>query len=343
MRNPVRKIAYVGEPDRSIGEALREYGYRTEGVSGDSIVGLARALHSLRPAVVHARRNHIKAGIVAKLLGVPLLVQASRDDVSGRTAHAARMASRTLCGGSAVREALVALGAPASTTCVLRSLLDVNNDLRAAAIFPPMLDPAIRWVVAASPCDGPDRGHQDLLLAFISIARTRPKLKLLIAGDGSEARKLRTQADLAGMLSRVVVHPVLLDQLPAVLSRAVAVVAPSRSGSLPDPVPEALAVGAPVVATATGSHPAWIREGRTGWLVPPRAPAALAVRLAQVVDDGETARKVGAKAREAALELAGPRAIAQELARCYAAIGRAPAHQLPGIYLPAPARGLQRA
>jgi len=56
---------------------------------------------------------------------------------------------------------------------VLRSLLQVDEDLRAAATFPPMLDPAIRWVVAASPCDGPDRGQQDLLLAFLSIARTR--------------------------------------------------------------------------------------------------------------------------------------------------------------------------
>jgi glycosyltransferase involved in cell wall biosynthesis len=343
MRNPVRRIGYVGEPDRSVSEALREYGYRVEGMPGDSIVGLARSLHALRPAVVHARTNHIKAGIVAKLLGVPLVVQASRDDIGARTAHAARMASRTLCGGSSVREALVAIGAPASTTSVMRSLLDVKSDLRAASIFPPMLDPAIRWVVTASPTDGPDRGHHDLLLAFISIARTRPKLKLLIAGEGSEARRLRTQADLAGMLSRVVVHPVLLDQLPAVLSRAVAFVAPSRSGNLPDPLPEALAVGAAVVATATGSHPGWIREGRTGWLVPPRAPAALAARLAQIVDDPETAKKIGMKAREAAFELVTPRAVAQELARCYAATARPPIPRDAGIFLPEPARGLQRA
>src|SRR5207244_7650365 len=118
----------------------------------------------------------------------------------------------------------VAMGAPASTTCVLRSLLDVESDLRAASIFPPMLDPAIRWVVSASPCDGPDRGHQDLLLAFISIARTRPRLKLLIAGEGCEARKLRAQAASAGMLNRVVTHPVALEQLPSVFSRASVVV-----------------------------------------------------------------------------------------------------------------------
>jgi hypothetical protein len=342
MRNLVRKIAFVGVPDRNVAESLREHGYRVEGLAGDSIVGLARELYRLRPSVVHARQNHLKAALVAKLFDVPLLVQVTRDDLGAMTAHAARMASRTLCGGAGVREALIAHGAPGSSICVLRSLLDVKEDARAAAIFPPMLDPSIRWVVAASPCDGPDRGHQDLLLAFLSIARTRPRLKLLIAGDGTEAKRLRDQAEAAGMLNRVVVHGVPLEQLPSVFARAAAVVGPSRSGSSPDPVPEAMAVGATVVATATGSHPTWIREGRTGWLVPPRAPVALAARLAQVVDDTTVAKKVGENARQAALELSVPRAVAQELARCYAAISRVPAQPYAGIYIPAPRR-LQRA
>lgn len=342
MRNTVRKIAFVGVPDRNIAEALREYGYRVEGMQGDSIVALARDIYRLRPALVHARTSHVKTGVVAKLLDIPLLVQAGREDVGGLTAHAARMAARTLCSGVAVREALISHGAPSSSTCVMRSLMDVDADVRAAAIFPPMLDPAIRWVVAASPCDGSDRGHHDLLLAFLSVARSRPKLKLLIAGEGIEARKLRAEAEQAGMLTRVVVHPVSLEQLPSVFSRAAVVVGPSRSGNLPDPVPEALAVGAPVMATAVGSHPNWIREGRTGWLVPPRAPVALAARLAQIVDDPESAKKVGANARVAAQETSLPRSAAQELARCYAAVARVPAlHAVPGLYLPA--REFQRA
>ena len=143
------------------------------------------------------------------------------------------------------------------------------------------------------------------------------------------------------MRGRVVVHPIGLEQLPGVLAHAAAVVAPSRAGNHPDPVPEALAMGAPVIATAVGPHPTWIREGRTGWLVPPRAPVALAARLAQVIDEHETAKKVGANARQAALELTAPRAVAQELARCYAAISRVPVQPYAGIYIPA--RGLQRA
>ena len=341
MRNPVRKVAYVGAPNRAVAEALREYGYEVESVRGDSVVGMARDIYRLRPAVVHARASHLKASVVAKLLDVPLLVHAGRDDVGSLTAHAASMAARTVCSGAATRESLVACGAPASSTCVLRSLIDVHEDLRTATIFPPMLDPTIRWIVAATPCDGPGRGHQDLLLAFASVARTRPRLKLLIAGEGVEARKLRMQADLAGMLTRVVVHPLSLQQLPSVFSRAAAMVGPSRSGNTPDPIPEALAVGAPVIATAIGSHPSWIREGRTGFLVPPRAPVALAARLAQMVDDPLAAKRLGASARAAAMEVGAPRSAAQELARCYAAIARAPAHSYMGLYLPA--RELQRA
>ena len=338
MRSLWRRIAFVGVPEASVAEALREHGYRLEGVGGESIVGLARELHALRPAAVHARQAHLKAAIVAGLFNVPLLLQVSRADLGALTARAARMASRTLCGAASVRESLVAQGAPRSTACVLRSLLDVKEDLRAAATFPPLLDPALRWVVAASPCDGPDRGHQDLLLAFAAVARTRPRLKLLVAGEGPASRELRDQAGAAGLHNRVVVHPVCLEQLPSVFARAAAVVAPSRAGNSPDPVPEALAVGAPVVATAVGSHPTWIREGRTGWLVPPRAPVALAARLAQVVDDPASARKIGDNARQAALELVSPQSVAQELSRCYAAVSRIPAQRFAGIYIPAPRR-----
>ncbi|HET7786418.1 MAG TPA: glycosyltransferase [Myxococcales bacterium] len=338
----VRKVAFVGVPDRDVAGSLREHGYRVEAVDGESMLGLARALYRLGPDVVHARRNHLKAALCASLLDVPLIVHAGREDLGAPTALASKLSARTLCGGSAVREALVAQGARASTTCVLRSLSDVGGDLHHAASFPPMLDPAVRWVVAASPCDGPDRGHHDLLLAFLSLARTRPRLKLLIAGEGVEARALREQAEAAGMRGRVVVHAMSLEHLPSVFARAAVVVGPTRAGNQPDPVPEALAVGAPVVATAVGSHPTWIREGRTGWLVPPRAPVALAARLAQVLDDAALAMRAGANAREAALELASPRAVAQELARCYAAVSRVPAQARTGIYLP-PQRSFSRA
>src|SRR5207253_11088275 len=112
------------------------------------------------------------------------------------------------------------------------------------------------------------------------------------------------------------VPPPTVERLPDSRARAAGVVAPSRTGNQPDPVPEALAMGAPVITTAVGPHPTWIREGRTGWLVPPRAPAALAARLSLVVDDPLMARRVGAAAQKAAQELSQPDQVALELARC---------------------------
>ena len=334
MRTAVRRVAFVGEMDLAVTEALRAQAWRIERIDGSSVVSVARDLMRIRPAVVHARAAHLKIAVVARLLDVPVVIQAARDDIHAVTARASRAAERTVCPTVSIREALIEQGAPASSTVVLRSLLDAATDLAGTGVFPPILDPNLRWVVSLAPCDGTDRGHADLLLAFLSLARTRPRLNLLVAGKGAMARALATEAEHAGMRGRVVVHALTLGQLPGVLRRAAAVVAPSRSANLPDAVPEALAIGAPVVATAVGPHPAWIREGRTGWLVPPRAPAALAARLAQVIDDCELATRVGAEAQRAAVELTHPQLMALELARCWAAVSRPAATPFTGLYLP---------
>ena len=341
MRSALRRVAFVGDLDLSVVEALRAQGCRVEGIDGSSVVAVARDLMLLRPAVVHARASHLKLGLVARLLNLPLVVQAGREDVNAITARAARGAERTVCATVSLREALIERGAPASTTAVMRGLLDPKSDLAGGGVFPPILDPQLRWVVSAAPCDGPHRGHSDLLLAFLALARSRPRLRLLIAGTGAGSRAIAEQAERAGMRTRVVVHPLALDQIPGVLTRAAAVAAPSRTANLPDPVPEALALGAPVVATAVGQHPVWIREGRTGFLVPPRAPAALAARLAQVLDDPALAARLGAGARQAALELTEPHLVALELSRCWAAVSRPAATPFTGLYLPDTSRSLR--
>ena len=87
MRNLIRKIAFVGSVDRSVGESLREHGYRLEGMSGESLVQLTAELYRLRPAVVHARESHLKAALVSKLLDIPILLQVSRGDLGSLTAR----------------------------------------------------------------------------------------------------------------------------------------------------------------------------------------------------------------------------------------------------------------
>jgi glycosyltransferase involved in cell wall biosynthesis len=63
---------------------------------------------------------------------------------------------------------------------------------------------------------------------------------------------------------------------------------------------EAMACGTPVVGSAVGGIKATVKDGRTGYLVPPNDPEALASRLADLLRDQTRLRAFGRNAvREA--------------------------------------------
>ena len=73
MRTAFRRVAFVGEMSVAVTEALRAQGCRVERIDGTSVVGVAREMMRLRPAVVHARAAYLKVGLVARLLDVPVV------------------------------------------------------------------------------------------------------------------------------------------------------------------------------------------------------------------------------------------------------------------------------
>jgi len=74
----------------------------------------------------------------------------------------------------------------------------------------------------------------------------------------------------------------------------------SKSEGLPLVVPEAMAAGLPIVATAVGGLPTVVEDGVTGLLCPVDEDA-LRHRLATLAGDRDRARAMGARAREVAL------------------------------------------
>jgi glycosyltransferase involved in cell wall biosynthesis len=73
---------------------------------------------------------------------------------------------------------------------------------------------------------------------------------------------------------------------------------PSHGDGPSSAVIEAMAASLPVVATPVGGLPELVEEGKTGFLVPPRTPAALADRLAGLLGDPQKARALGGAGRQ---------------------------------------------
>ena len=64
------------------------------------------------------------------------------------------------------------------------------------------------------------------------------------------------------------------------------------------PLLESMSVGTPVVCTNVGGMPEFVRDGVTGFVVPPNEPAALRRRLDEVIDDRALASSMGRAGHE---------------------------------------------
>jgi glycosyltransferase involved in cell wall biosynthesis len=132
--------------------------------------------------------------------------------------------------------------------------------------------------------------------AAARIAAERPEVEFIIAGEGPCRQPLIDQARQLGVLDRF--HfPGYRDDVPQVLAEVDAFVLPSRTEAFPNAVQEAMAAGLPVVASAVGGVVELVRDGRTGHLVPPGDPNALAMALLDLIDHPERATAFGAAAR----------------------------------------------
>jgi phosphatidylinositol alpha-mannosyltransferase len=144
----------------------------------------------------------------------------------------------------------------------------------------------------------PRKGFAVLLEAFTRLARQRPGLRLLVAGKGEPDEALEgVPADVA---ARVVFLGMVPEEEKARMLRSVdAYVAPNTGGeSFGMILTEAMAAGAPVVASDLDAFRRVLDGGRAGVLVPVGDPAALAGALGRLLDSPAQRAELCARARE---------------------------------------------
>jgi len=129
--------------------------------------------------------------------------------------------------------------------------------------------------------------QKSLEVALEALART-DGVELLLAGDGDEREGLERRAAELGLGARVRFLGPLPRERVLELFRAVdAALLSSSWENFPHTVVEALAVGTPVLATATGGVAEVVHDGRNGLLVPPGDADALAEAVRRFFADGE--------------------------------------------------------
>jgi len=228
---------------------------------------------------------------LARDYGVPVVLTARGSDTSqlphyripGQLIRAAiARADALIAVSAALKDGLVALGAPPEKVTVLRNGVDLD-------VFRPVADRAAAR--AELGFDGPTLLSVGLLIErkrhhlTIQALALLPGYRLVIAGEGPERSALEALARRLGVADRVrLIGPVPHARLPLYYSAAdVMVLASSREGWA-NVLLESMACGTPVVATAAWGSREAIAAPEAGVVVDEATPAALAGAIRRVLD-----------------------------------------------------------
>jgi len=264
-----------------------------------SVSALVRLSRAGDAALIHANgsRAMAHAAVAGRLTARPTLWHVRVADRDG-------LVDRALC---AVATAIIATSravarrfpwAPAKVRVVPNGV-----DLKRFAPRPP--SSALRASLGVPPSAPvalsigrhvPEKGYRHLVDAAALVERARPGVHWVLVGDGELRSELEARARRLGLESRVHFTG-WRDDVADVLALSDVFVLPSQSEGFGRVLVEAMAMGRAIVATAVGGVPDVVLAGRTGLLVQPADPVALADAVRALLDDPARAARLGAAGR----------------------------------------------
>ncbi len=151
----------------------------------------------------------------------------------------------------------------------------------------------------------PRKGQDMLVLAFAKMLAAVPEARLLVVGGGKDGPRLARLCAGLGIKEQVVLAgPVPWAQTPAFFDAGDVFAMPCRTrlgGLEPEAFGivflEAQSTGLPVLVGRSGGAPDAVCDGTTGYVVDPRDPDAIAVRLIELLRDPDRASGMGAAGR----------------------------------------------
>jgi len=146
------------------------------------------------------------------------------------------------------------------------------------------------------------KGHIYLLEAFRNLREKISNLKLVIAGSGPQESNLRNYIQEKGLAGKAIMTG-FREDVPRVLKALDLFILPSYSNEATSQViPQAMAMGIPVISTSAGGIGEVVTDGETGKLIPPRDAGALSEAILWAYGHKEECREMARKARDLVLK-----------------------------------------
>lgn len=270
---------------------------------------LVSLIREFRPDIVHGYLfgPNLFAATAGCVCAVPVVAVAKRNVDAFETPRqiamqrfAHRLATHVTAVSEEVAGSSVALGVARERITVIENGVDIARFDGRTAEAPGLglpERPAGTRLLGAVGCLAVRKDFGTLLEA-VAVLRTRGLSPcVVIAGDGPERAALeahRARLGLDGAVHFLGERQDVDRLLPAFDVFTLS----SREEGIPNALLEAMAAARPCVVTRVGGNAEVLEDGRTGWLVPPQDPPALAAALEQALTDEAEAAERGRRARE---------------------------------------------
>jgi glycosyltransferase involved in cell wall biosynthesis len=303
------------------------------------LLRLRETMVEKRIAILHTHDFYSGAlGVTAARLGGVRVIAAQRHlrlserrihDWGTRYIH--RLATRLLVNAEGIRDHILKTGSasPGKIVVIHNGLYagpqnEPQNEIDARALRERRrtgllaelgLDPDARVVGCVAGLK-PVKGHRYLLEAAAKVMKADARVHLVLVGDGELRDEIAAHARRLGIGARTSLLGYREDSAQLAAAFDVAALA-SLSEGLPNAVMEAMAAGAPVVATAVGGVPELIEDGETGFLVPPADAEALAERIEYALSQVDQAGLIAMRGRQFIIERFGMERMVAAVERLY--------------------------
>jgi glycosyltransferase involved in cell wall biosynthesis len=169
------------------------------------------------------------------------------------------------------------------------------------------------------------KGQEYLVRAAAQLRDAATPFILVIVGQpwpGNEdhLERLRALVGELGLQDRVIFTGELPDARVAYAASDVLVLPSAQAEPFAGVVMEAMAMGKPVIATGLGGSLDQVVDGKTGYLVPPSDPGALAEKIRVLLENRELSRLMGEAGRERVQTHFGIQRMLEKLETIYAEV-----------------------